>query len=115
MSASSDDVEARIRAALNGRLGEAGRVSRFHRHNDMIYLEVVASLGLERTAKAVEQALESISSFLRAAKTGIDVTISSPWSPRWQSQATAHGQGDSEQSNDEPGLAAVPNGRRAVR
>jgi hypothetical protein len=78
----SIDVEARIRAALRERLGETSIVTRFHRHNDMIYLEVAGSLGLERTAKSVEQALDSIGSFLRSEKIGLDVTISSRWQPQ---------------------------------
>ncbi len=80
------DVEARIRAALNDRLGESALISRFHRHNDVIYLEVVGRLGLERTAKLVQQALDTIGAILRSEKIGLDVTISASWQPRWQPQ-----------------------------
>ncbi len=83
------DVEARIRAALNERLGESALISRFHRHNDVIYLEVVGRLGLERTAKVVQQALDTIGAFLRSEKIGLDVTISASWQPRWQPQELA--------------------------
>jgi hypothetical protein len=96
MSFQSTDVEARIHAVLTERLGETAMVMRFHRHNDMVYLEVAGRLGLERTAKAVEQALESIGSYLRSEKISLDVTISSPWQPRWQAQE--FGRGEPEQA-----------------
>jgi hypothetical protein len=83
------DMEARIRAALNERLGDSALISRFHRHNDVIYLEVVGRLGLERTAKLVQQALDTIGSFLRSEKVCLDVTISVSWQPRWQPQELA--------------------------
>lgn len=112
MNAAWGDVEARIRSALEEKLGETGVISRFHQHNDTVYLEVAASLGLERTAKTVEQALDSIGSFLRSAKIGIDVTIRSPWSPRWQSQPKTRAVGDLEKSGDELPFAATPAVRR---
>jgi hypothetical protein len=108
MSLRSSGLEAHIRAALNERLGETCRTTRFHRHNDMVYLEIHGTQGLERTVKSVEQALDGIGPFLRSEKITLNVTVSSTWQPRWQSQAVAR-------ANDE--LDAVPAlaGRRAAR
>jgi hypothetical protein len=94
MTVVSSDVEARIRAALKEGLGENGILTRLHRHNDTIYLEVSAPLGLERTAKSVGQALNTIGSFLRREQIDLEITVRSPWQPRWQSQ--------SGNPNDEP-------------
>jgi hypothetical protein len=90
MTVASSDVEARIRAALKEGLGEKGMLTRFHRHNDTIYLEVFAPLGLERTAKSVEQALNTIGSFLRREQIDLEITVRSPWQPRWQSQSAGN-------------------------
>ncbi len=100
------NLEARIRAALSERLGERGMMTRFHRHNDTVYLEVVGTLGLERTAKSVEQALDGIGAFLRGEKIALDLTISSSWQPRWQPQSVTT-------VSDETDAVAAPS-RRAT-
>ncbi len=106
MTVPTTDLEARIRAALKERLGET-MMARFHRHNDTLYLEIAAPLGLERIAKSVEQALDSIGSLVRSEKVALDVTISSPWQPRWRGPATVR-------PSAEPELMAAPGGRRAT-
>lgn len=79
---SSDVLEERIRAAVTERLGATAIITRLKQRNDMVYLEVIAQLSLERTAKAVQQGLDGIGSFLRSHNIEVDVTISSPWQPR---------------------------------
>jgi hypothetical protein len=106
MSLRSSGLEARIRAALDERLGETGMVIRFHRHNDTVFLEILAQ-GLERTAKSVEQALDGIGPFLRSEKIALTVTVSSPWQPRWQSQAVTR-------ARDELDTEMASAGRRAA-
>jgi hypothetical protein len=101
MAIASSELEARIRAALKEGLGEKGMLTRFHRHNDTIYLEVFASLGLELTAKSVEQALNTIGSFLRREQIDLEITVRSPWQPRWQSQSAGN-------PSDELDFAAAP-------
>jgi len=110
MSVLPIDAEARIRAALKERLGENAVITRFHRHNHVIYLEVAGRFGLERTARSVEQALDSIGSVLRSEKIGLDVTISSSWQPRWQPQEFGR---DDPVSLDECGRG-VSDRRRSV-
>ncbi len=110
MSVLPIDVEARIRAALKERLGETAIITRFHRHNHVIYLEIAGRFGLERTARSVEQALDSIGSVLRSEKIGLDVTISSRWQPRWQPQEFGR---DDPASFDERGRG-VSDRRRCV-
>ncbi len=79
---SPDLVEERIRTAVKDRIGETAMITRLRQQNGTIYLEVVAQIGLERTAKAVQQALDSIGSLLRSETLDVDVTISSPWRSR---------------------------------
>ncbi len=93
MAVLSSAVEARIRSALTDRLGESGMITRYYHHNDVVYLEVVGRIGLERTARSVEQGLDSIGAFLRSEKITVDVTISSPWQPHWQSQEAGRAAG----------------------
>jgi hypothetical protein len=85
------DVEERIRAALKEKLPESGLLIRYHRHNDLVHLEVNAPIGLERTAKLVQQALDHIGPVLRSEKISLEVAVSSSWQPRWQQPATVSG------------------------
>lgn len=71
-------VEARIRIAVKDKLGDTATITRLKQEKDVVYLEVVAPLGQQKTLEAIEEALENIGLFLQQENVSIVHVNSKP-------------------------------------